>query len=246
MIKIHTLYFEGKYTPEYIERLYNGLKRHSKVDFEFVCYSDTDVVCDKLIPLPKDTDIQQHWHKMSFFDKEFTGEGEIIVMDIDQVVVSDITDMLAYPVEDGELVSYHKWWSKNPNALPINGGWYKFKAGTLDVVWNTYATDPIHHQEKYWKNGTVHYKYFGEQNFVYDTCIENGHKVTQMPGQWVAKYDQEPDLNRSYNVMYMQNFDEDFMILGDEVNPNIKIVHFANFDNTIHDTKDEWVKEYWF
>ena len=28
MIKICTVYFEGKYTPDYVEKLYNGLKRY--------------------------------------------------------------------------------------------------------------------------------------------------------------------------------------------------------------------------
>ena len=52
-LKIYCVYFEGKYTPEYVERLYNGLKRNCKVDFEFICYSDTKVIADKVIPLPK-------------------------------------------------------------------------------------------------------------------------------------------------------------------------------------------------
>ena len=36
-----------------LENLYNGFKKHCKVDFEFICYSDTPVVADKVIPLPK-------------------------------------------------------------------------------------------------------------------------------------------------------------------------------------------------
>ena len=128
MIKIFCLYFDGNYTPDYIEKLYHGLKRNCSVPFEFICYSDTEVVADRVIPLPKESVIQQHWHKLSFFDQQFTGEGDIIVMDIDQVIVSDVTEMIAWPVEDNELVSYQKWWTRSKQGLPINGGWYKFKA----------------------------------------------------------------------------------------------------------------------
>ena len=32
------------------------------------------VKADKVIPLPKDSNIKRHWHKLKFFDKEFTGE----------------------------------------------------------------------------------------------------------------------------------------------------------------------------
>ena len=221
------------------------MKKNCDVPFEFICYSDSVVDADQVIFLPKNSPIQQHWHKLSFFDYNFTGEGDIIVMDIDQVIVNDVTPMIEYPVEEGELVSYHKWWSKSPTSLPINGGWYKFKAGSLQCVWDKYNSDPEKWQLHYYNNGTVHYKYFGEQDFVYHTCVENDVKITQMPGQWVAKYDNDINLNTRYNVMYAERFNEDFMILGEELNENIRIVHFANFDNTIHEHPDEWIKEHW-
>ena len=66
-----------------------------------------------------------------------------------------------------------------------------------------------------------------------------------MPGQWIAKYDKDIDLNTRYNLMYAERFNEDFMILGEELNENIRIVHFANVDNTIHEHPDEWIKEHW-
>ena len=61
MIKICCLYFlntdeeykKPMYTTDYVEKLYNGLKKNCKVDFEFICYSDTPVVADRVIPLPK-------------------------------------------------------------------------------------------------------------------------------------------------------------------------------------------------
>ena len=245
VIKIFCLYFEGKYSPDYIEKLYNGLKRNCTVPFEFICYSDTDVVADKVIPLPKDTKIKQHWHKLKFFDKSFTGAGDVIVMDIDQVIISDITEMVNWPVKEKELVSYKKWWSYSLDALPINGGWYKFKAGSLQHIWDKYNSDPEYWQMYYYKNSIVHHKYFGEQNFVVESCLENDIKITTMPGEWVAKYEKNKKLNTTYNLMYCETFDQDFMILGEELNENIKIVHFANFDNNIHDHPDEWIKDYW-
>ena len=245
MIKIYCLYYEGKYTTDYISRLYRGLKRNSKVDFKFICLSDSDVEADEVIPLEKDSIIAEHWHKLKFFDKQFTGEGDIIVMDIDQIIVSDITDMIGWPVQENELVSYKKWWSKNKDSLPINGGWYKFKAGSLQYVWEKYNNNPEKWQLHYYHNSTVHFKYFGDQNFVHDTVVEYNGKITQMPGQWVAKYDKDIRLNSRYNMWYSQKFGADFMIMGDEVWDELKIIHFANVDNTIHEHPDGWIKEYW-
>ena len=53
MIKIFTVYFEGKYRPDYVTKLYRSLKRNCKVPFEFICLSDTkEVEADKVIMLP--------------------------------------------------------------------------------------------------------------------------------------------------------------------------------------------------
>ena len=243
MIKIYCLYFEGKYTPEYVNRLYRSIKRNCAVNTHFVCYSDTEVECDELIPLPKDTPIKAHWFKLQFFDKTFTGPGKIIVMDIDQVVVSDITDMITYPVGRNKLVSYQKWWS-TPTTI-INGGWYKFNAGDFQCVWDKYISDPEKWQLHYFNTGVVHYKYFGEQNFVQDTVLENGGQIVTMPGQWVAKITHDKDNNEKIQRQYVATFNQMYMFLGDEWNPNVKIVHFANPDNDIHNCSQEWIDRYW-
>ena len=262
MIKICCLYFENTdwlevspefkdksgpmYTPDYIEKLYNGLKENYKGDFEFICYSDNpNVKADRVIPLPRNTEVKRHWHKLQFFDQEFIGEGDIIVLDIDQVIVSDITKMIEYPVKPGELVSYTKWWTTNDKNIPINGGWYKFKSGTLRYVWDKFKARPEYWQLYYYKNKTVDYKYYGEQNYVYDTIVEQGGGISKMPGRWIAKYDKEPEKNLRYNKLYMDKFDEPYMILGDGLNDNIKIVHFANVWNNIHDNNESWVRENW-
>ena len=64
-------------------------------------------------------------------------------------------------------------------------------------------------------------------------------------GQWIAKYDKDFDKNLRYNKMYMEAFNEDYMILGEGLNDNIKIVHFANVWNNIHDNNESWVRENW-
>ena len=51
MLKICTVYFDGFYTPDYVERLHDSLRKHSSIDFDFVCLSDTDVKADVVLPL---------------------------------------------------------------------------------------------------------------------------------------------------------------------------------------------------
>lgn len=65
-----------------------------------------------------------------------------------------------------------------------------------------------------------------------------------MPGQWVGKHTLDDKKNTLFNKMYMEKFDQDYMIL-DRPHPDLKIIHFANPDTNIHDCKAEWIKEYW-
>ena len=246
-IKICTLYFEGKYTPDYVEKLYNGLKKHCTLPFEFICYSDNpNVKADRVIPLPKNSKIKYHWHKLSFFSPLFAHQepgDEIIIMDIDQVIVSNIDDIIGWPVADNELVSYDRWWGGRRKPK-LQGGFYKFKSGECKVIWDTFIQIPEHYQLKYYNKNIVHYKYFGEQNFVENIANINEITITLINPKWIGKYTLDKEKNLENNVTYCNLFNEDYMIL-DKPNPNLKIIHFANPETDIHNCKDGWIKEYW-
>ena len=67
MIKVCTVYFEGKYSPDYVNKLYRDLKENSIVDFEFICLSDTKhIKADTILPYNRHDDIKKHWHKLKF------------------------------------------------------------------------------------------------------------------------------------------------------------------------------------
>ena len=245
-IKICCVYFQGKYTPDYVDRLYNSLKRNSTIPFEFVCYSDNpNVKADTIIPLPKNSDIKLHWHKLAFFSPLFAyqnPEDEIIIIDIDQVILNNVDDMIGWPVADNELVSYNKWW--NNTKLTLNGGWYKFKSGTFKYVWDEFIKNIEYYQLKYYNKGVVHHKYYGEQNYVEDMIRHNRGEITLMPREWVGKYTNNEKTNLQYNVKYSELFNTDYMIL-DEPNPKLKVIHFANPNSNIHSSKEEWIMRYW-
>ena len=245
-IKICTLYFEGKYTPDYVDRLYNSLKRNCTLPFEFICYSDNpNVKADIVIPLPKETLIKQHWHKLTFFSPLFAYQNpgdEIIIMDIDQVIVGNVDEIIGHHVNKNELVSYKKWWGDD--GLDINGGFYKFKSGECQVIWDTYMQAPEDWQLSFFKNMTVHYKYFGEQNFVSHIAKKNNIEIVKIPGYKIGKLTNDDKQNLMNNVRYCKKFDKDYMIL-DKPHPDIKVVHFANPHTTIHESKHEWIKDYW-
>ncbi len=261
MIKICTVYFEGKYTPDYVEKLYNGLKRYCTLPFEFICYSDNpNVKADRIIPLPnpKHTDIKIHWHKLTFFSPLFgfqEPDDEIIIMDIDQIIVNNIDKIIGWPVADNELVSYDKWWggyqiidgqykNRKTYGLKLNGGFYKFKSSSCQIIWDEFIKCPEVWQLHYFKNNIVTYKYYGEQNFVNWMCEKHKIKLTLMTPEWVCKLSNDKKQDYKNNIHYMKKFNQDYMIL-DKPNPLIKIIHFANPEADIHNSKYSWIKDYW-
>ena len=248
-IKICTLYFEGKYTPDYVEKLYNSLKRNCTIPFEFICYSDNpNVKADVVIPLVKHSNIKLHWYKLSYFSPLFANQNpndEIIIMDIDQIIVGNVDDMIGYPVGDNELVSYNKWWGGKPTYnLKLNGGFYKFKSGHLKKIWDDFILAPEDWQLDWYNKGVVHYKYYGEQNYVNHKCKEHNIKLTLMPAEWVCKLTNNEKEDIENQLKYMKKFNKDYMILDKPID-DLKVVHFANPHANIHNSKYDWIKDYW-
>ena len=235
MLKICTVYYKGTYTPDYVSKLYNSLKRNTTIPFEFICLSDTDVKADVVLPYNHHSNIVKHWHKLKFFSPQFANQqpgDEIVIMDIDQVITGNVDDLIGHPVSDNELVTYGQWWE---NKLGINGGFYKFKSGSLNFVWDDFALNPEYWQLHFYENGTVHKKYYGEQNYVKWKILEHKAKLTKTPLQWIAKYTDDFKENLKLNKMYMQKFNTEYMIMGNEINENIKIIHFTGVGRKINE-----------
>jgi len=244
MLKICTVYFKGFYTPDYVSKLYRSLKRNSTIPFQFICLSDTDVEADIVLPYNHNSNIVKHWHKLKFFSPQFAYQqpnDDIIIMDIDQVIVNNIDELLNFPVQDNELISYGQWWD---NKLKLNGGFYKFKSGSLKSIWDDFSLNPEYWQLHYYNNGDVHAKYYGEQNYVNWKIQEHKIKLTTTPKQWLGKYTNDFKKNLQLNKIYSQKFDTDYMIL-DEVNENLKVIHFTGVGKTVNECKSIFIKDYW-
>jgi hypothetical protein len=245
MIKICTVYFEDDwsyYKPDYVSKLYRSLKRNTTIPFEFICLSDTDVEADIVLPYNHHGNLKKHWHKLKFFNSQFAYQkpgDEIIIMDIDQVIVGNIDELLTWPVEDGELLTYGQWWE---NKLGINGGFYKFKSGSLKFVWDDFALNPEYWQLHYYNTGEVHKKYYGEQNYVKWKILEHKAKLTKTPPEWLCKYTDDFVQNLELNNMYMQKFNTDYMIMGDNINDKLKVIHFTGVGRGIN---EDYLRKNW-
>jgi hypothetical protein len=245
MLKICTVYFEGFYTPDYVSKLYRALKRNSNIPFEFICISDNkNIEADVILPYNHYSNIKKHWHKLKFFSPQFGNQkpgDDIIIMDIDQIIVSNIDELLNWPVSENELLTYGQWWT---DKLKINGGFYKFKSGSLKCIWDDFGKNVEFWQLNYYRKGIVHTKYYGEQNYVNWKVQEHKIKLTLTPQQWLCKYTDNFKQNLELNKTYSQKFNTDYMIL-DDVHKYIKVIHFTGIGKTIHNCDAKFIKENW-
>jgi hypothetical protein len=247
MLKICTVFFGDLYTPDYVGKLFNSIRRNTNIPFQSICISDNpDVEADIVLPYNHHGDVKKHWHKLKFFSPNFADQqpgDEIIVMDIDQVITNNVDDLIGHPVEDNELVTYGVWWKSKP-VLDTNGGFYKFKSGSLKFVWDDFISNPNYWQMHYYNFGYVHFKYYGEQNFVSWEMNKHGAKITKTPEKWITKYNGVFDDDCKLNNLYCEKFKTDYTLL-DDVNENIKIVHFTGPGRNIHDYDTQWIEDNW-
>ena len=245
MLKICTVYFKGCYTPDYVSKLYRSLKRNSSIPFEFICLSDTkDIEADIVLPYNHHDIIKIHWHKLKFFSPQFAYQepgDDIIIMDIDQIITNNIDDLLGWEIKENELLTYGSWWS---SGFDINGGFYKFKSGSLKFVWDEFISSANFWQEKYFKSKDVYLPYYGEQNYVKGMIEKYKSKLIRTPEEWVCRYTDNLNENIALNKLYCKKFNTDYMILGD-VNNKIKSIHFTGYKKNIHECNDSFIKEYW-
>jgi len=254
MLKICTIYFGDLYTPDYVEKLFNSIRRNSSIPFQSVCISDDpNVSADIVLPYNYYSDVKLHWHKLKFFSPNFAYQNpgdDIIVMDIDQIITGNVDDLIGHPVQENELITYGIWWNSEELiekglALETNGGFYKFKSGSLKYVWDNFIENPEYWQMHYYKKGDVHFKYYGEQNYVnWKVFWEGNAKIIKTPEKWIGKYHTDYYENTLLNKKYCDKFKTDYMFL-DNVNDNIKVVHFTGPGKTIHEHDTSWIKEHW-
>lgn len=126
-----------KYGPEYVNRLYGMVARHLRGAFQFVCLTDSsagvrsEVRC---LPIPS-LDLppgipERGWTKLTTFEADLHGlRGTALFLDLDVVIVGDITPFFEQP---GEFLIIHDW--KRPWRITGNSSVYRWRLGAHAAV----------------------------------------------------------------------------------------------------------------
>jgi hypothetical protein len=169
-----------KYGPEYVNRLYGMVRRHLKGDFRCVCLTDrnegvvTGAQCLPIPPLDLPPGIPERgWTKLTTFAADLHGlQGTALFLDLDVVIVDDITPFFEVP---GEFQIIHDW--KRPWRVTGNSSVYRFRIGAhADLL--AYFREHVNEVRARVRN---------EQAYLSDYLHQQG-KLAYWPPEWCASW----------------------------------------------------------
>ena len=229
-MKILAVRIGEKYGPEYETYLEKKLPDH-----EFVWVRE-----------PYDDGVVLQWNKM--WGMQLDIDEPICVMDIDVLLVNDYEKIFDYPVKRGQFLAMPGWWrDTEKSGYVINGGFFKYYPKDCKYIYDKFMSDVNLWQNFYIKRGIAKGPVNGEQYFVEDNVNEELELIT-VPESWVCRWCAKQDIGvKDFDLtkwkikttqLYNQVTGNDYVYLGGEFHPDIKMVHFTHSTNKPHDWED--------
>lgn len=165
-----------KYSADYVNRLYNMVKRNSKENFGFACVTEDSSGLDpniRVIAIPKYLSLSGWWYKTWVFSQELPLNGTILFMDLDIVIIKNIDELWNYDNDKFVIIrdfnrSTVKTWDK------FNSSIFKFQKGNFNFVWDNFIKDT-----------SIVRKLHGDQDWIF-TQIKQNFKF--WPDDWIRSY----------------------------------------------------------
>jgi len=135
--------YRSVFNPTHVHTLESMLRRNLDFDFEFLCITDdpTDLKC-KTMPLwdePKINLPQSRpncYRRLKLFSSDaaqWIGADAILSIDLDVVIVSNITDLVVNMLQHDFSI-----WGDTAKNTHYNGSFWSLKLGTRPTVWSKF------------------------------------------------------------------------------------------------------------
>jgi hypothetical protein len=169
-----------KYGPDYVNRLYGMVRRHLRGEFRFVCLTDrsegvrTEVQCLPIpdLALPEGLP-ERGWKKLTTFAADLYGlQGTALFLDLDVVIVDDITPFFEHP---GDFLIIHDW--KRPWRITGNSSVYRFELGTHPEVLERFRAE----------HNSIRARLRNEQAWLSE-ALHQQDQLGYWPAEWCASW----------------------------------------------------------
>ena len=205
MYNVICVKFGTKYNSQFVNKLYHDIKRLTKSEFKFYCYTDDPTGIDRevniILPLGRPT-LKGVWNKLRLFDPEMPFKGKTYFFDLDVKIQKDpLTHTDERDWEKLTLVHSHWKVGKLYNRLSN----YDVKINSSVMMWDT----ENEYMEKYWDHfntGLRDYylrKYVGIDRFI----VHEDFEYFVFDHEYIQSKKYQPEVNYEANVLTFEEID---------------------------------------
>ena len=143
----------SRYGHEYVNRLYNSIKKHTKRKTQLYCFTDNTLNVDKNIickPLPKislpESISFTPWRKMSLWQHPLDDlNGDVLFLDLDLVITGALDRFFDF--SPGSYCVIENWTQKGQNIG--NTSCFRLPVGKYTEIFKKFEKNPKEYLEKY-------------------------------------------------------------------------------------------------
>ncbi len=231
-----------RYGPEYVNRLYAGVKRYTKTPVRFVCFTDDSAGLTKgietlplpAINIPDRIASWKPWPKLSVWQAPlFDITGDVLFLDIDLIITGPLDDLFSY--HPGEYCVIENWTQIGQGIG--NTSVFRFPMGKYSEIYDRFTAAPEEILSQYKIEQQYISAMIPEQRFwPAQWCISFKHTcLPKFPMNWF-KTPALPDDARI--VAFTGKPDPDEAALGQWPAPWYKKLYK-------HVKPTEWINTYW-
>jgi len=170
------------YDASWVEKLKSAVARNLSLPHKFICLSDCEVPCERIILEPTGDGF---WAKLQLF-KPGLFDGPVFYLDLDTVICSNIDSVVSSLTRENFVM----WLEKDKQIHSSAMMWWQ---GDHSYLWELYLSKPL----SYWKELYSTVPLYGDQALISENTSHTLF-TDLMPNSWfhiVSKRDEHLDLS---------------------------------------------------
>jgi len=232
MLNIICLKHGTKYSSDYVNRLFNMVKRNLSIPHRFICFTEnTNGLKSEIevLPLPNINGLQGWWYKPYFFKRDLFNSGDInFSIDLDMVIVKNIDKLITYQPEkfmglqDPTRVF-------RPDSKKLGSAVMRWPAGSYSDIWESIAKDP-----------SISKKFHGDQDWIW---YMHKNSINFYPRDWILSYKWE--VRKKSDLLGYREQTRFKDNISPKLHKDTSILAFHGFPQ-VHQVKDAVIVDNWY
>lgn len=171
------LKYGTKYSPEFVNKLFNMVKRNLTLEHDFICFTENSQGIDKQItiqPLPTGLGLTGWWFKPLFFNPTLLPNTTMLYLDLDMIIFKNIDYLFTYEPDNFCIIrDFNRYLIKDYKKF--NSSVFRLDSGQHSNVYHDFMKD----------HAKIIKRYHGDQDWIRD-CIKQNYMY--WPDEWIQSY----------------------------------------------------------